>query len=181
MVMRAAIAAMLLLGGCALLEPQGSEAVDRVIADALATSRAPAAEQKSVLAAAQTAFEGDTGATNRLRLATLLAVLPPPLRDDARALELLGPLANASGAGYGRFAALLSGQLMERQRLARELDRVVKESDRATRQRAEADKERDKREEELRRQLEAMQSIERGIIERQEKLRRQTPNVAPRQ
>ena len=61
-----------------------------------------------------------------------------------------------------------------------ELDRVVKEADRAARQRAEADKERDKREEELRRQLEAMQSIERGIIERQEKLRRQTPSVAVR-
>ena len=171
-VMRAAIAAFLLLGGCALLEPQGSEAVDRIVADALSTARAAAPEQKAALAAAQAAFERDTGATNRLRLATLLAVLPPPLRDDARALELLGPLANASSAGYGRFAALLSGQLVERQRLVRELDRVAKETDRAVRQRAEADKERDKREEELRRQLEAMQSIERGILERQEKLRR---------
>ena len=179
MLMRALVAAMLLLSGCALLEPQ-ADTVDRIVAEALTTARAPASGQKTALASAQAAFGKDTSDVNRLRLATLLAVLPEPLRDDARALELLGPLANASSAGFGRFAALLSAQLMERQRLARELDRVVKESDRAARQRADADKERDKREEELRRQLEAMQSIERGIIERQEKLRRQTPSVAPK-
>jgi septal ring factor EnvC (AmiA/AmiB activator) len=172
MLMRALAAAMLLLGGCALFEPQ-ADVVDRIVAEALTVARAPASGQKAALASAQAAFGKDTGDVNRLRLATLLAVLPEPLRDDARALELLGPVANPSSAGYGRFAALLSAQLMERQRLARELDRVA-------RQRAEADKERDKREEELRRQLEAMQSIERGIIERQEKLRRQTPSVAPK-
>ena len=179
MLMRALAAAMLLLGGCALLEPQ-PDAIDRIVAEALTASRAPASGQKAALASAQAAFVKDSSDVNRLRLATLLAVLPEPLRDDARALEVVGPLANPSSAGFGRFAALLSAQLVERQRLARELDRVAKESDRAARQRAEADKERDKREEELRRQLEAMQSIERGIIERQEKLRRQTPSAAPK-
>jgi len=172
MVMRALIAATLLLAGCALLEPQGSDAVDRVVADALATARAPAPEQKAALGAAQAAFEREASATNRLRLATLLAVLPMPLRDDARASELLEPLADASSAGYGRFAALLAGQLAERQRIARELERVARESERDKRERAQLDKERDKREEALRQQLEAMQSIERGILERQEKLRR---------
>lgn len=164
-VMRAATAAMMLLAGCALLEPQGSEALDRVIADALGTARAPAAEQRAALTAAQGAFERERSATSRLRLATLLAVLPPPLRDDARAAELLEPLANPSSAGYGRFAALLANQIAERQRVARELERVARESERDRR-------ERDKREEALRQQLEAMQSIERGILERQEKLRR---------
>ena len=169
--MRAILAAVLVLGGCALLEPQVDTA-DRIVGEALTAARLPVSGQKAALASAQAGFGKETSDANRLRLATLLAVLPEPLRDDARALELLGPLANPSSAGYGRFAALLSAQLMERQRLGRELDRVVKESDRAARQRLEADKERDKREEELRRQLEAMQSIERGIIERQEKLRR---------
>lgn len=175
MVIRAVIAAMFLLGGCALLEPQGSDivAVDRIVADALATARAPAPEQKAALSTAQAAFGRDTGAANRLRLATLLAVLPPPLRDDARASELLEPLANASAPGYGRFAALLAAQLAERQRLARELERVARDSERAARERERADKERDKREEALRQQLEAMQSIERGILEREEKRRRQ--------
>jgi len=172
MVMRSLITATLLLAGCALLEPQGSDAVDRVIADALAMARSPAAEQKAGLAAAQAAFERDTSASNRLRLATLLAVLQPPLRDDARAGALLEPLANSSSAGYGRFAALLAGQVAERQRITRELERVARESERDKRERAQLDRERDKREEALRQQLEAMQSIERGILERQEKLRR---------
>ncbi|HUQ25460.1 MAG TPA: hypothetical protein VM140_07300 [Burkholderiales bacterium] len=170
--MRAVVTAMLLLGGCALIEPQGSDAVDRLVAEVLSVARAPAADQKAALASAQAAFGSDTGAVNRLRLATLLAVLPPPLRDDARASELLEPLANPSRPGYGRFAALLSGQLAERQRLIRELDRVARDTERAARERDRADKERDKREEALRQQIEAMQSIERGILERQEKLRR---------
>src|ERR1043165_9481237 len=110
-VMRSLITATLLLSGCALLEPQGSDAVDRVIADALATARAPAAEQKAALGAAQAAFERDTTARSRLRLATLLAVVQPPLRDDARAGELLEPLANPSSAGDGRLPALLAAPL----------------------------------------------------------------------
>jgi hypothetical protein len=161
------MAAMVLVAGCALLEPQASDivAVDAIVAEALKAARAPAPEQKAALAAAQAAFEKSPAAANRLRLATLLAVLPPPLRDDARAGELLESLASASSPGYGRFAALLAGQLSERQRLARELER-------STRERERADKERDKREEALRQQIEAMQSIERGILEREEKLRR---------
>lgn len=174
MVMRSIMGAMLLLGGCALLEPQGADivAADAIVAETLRTSRAPAAEQKAALAAAQAAFEKGPTAAGRLRLATLLAVLPPPLRDDARAGELLEPLADASAPGYGRTAALLAAQVTERQRLGRELDRLARERERADKERDRADKERDKREEELRRQLEAMQSIERGILEREEKLRR---------
>lgn len=165
--MRMVLAAALLIGGCALLEPQATDivAVDGVVAEALKAARAPAPEQKAALAAAQAAFEKNPAAGNRLRLATLLAVLPPPLRDDARAGELLEPIANAATPGYGRFAALLAGQLSERQRLGRELERTARERERA-------DKERDKREEALRQQIEAMQSIERGILEREERLRR---------
>lgn len=169
MVMRAFAAAMLLLAGCALLEPQD---VDVIVADSVRAARAPHAEQKAALASAQAAFEKSPGEANRLRLATLLAVLPPPHRDDARAAELLEPLTKVASS-CGRFASLLSAQISERQRLARELDRLTRDRDRA-------DKERDKREEALRQQIEAMQSIERGIIERQEKLRRQTPSAAPK-
>ena len=171
MVMRVALGAMLgatlLVAGCALLEPQATDivAVDGIVAEALKAARAPAPEQKAALAAAQAAFEKNSSAANRLRVATLLAVLPPPLRDDTRAADLLESLASASSPGYGRFAALLAGQLSERQRLARELERSARERERA-------DKERDKREEALRQQIEAMQSIERGILEREEKLRR---------
>jgi hypothetical protein len=150
-----------------MLQPDASDivAVDGIVAEALKAARAPAPEQKAVLAAAQAAFEKNPGAANRLRLATLLTVLPPPLRDDTRAGELLESVANASSPGYGRFAALLAGQLSERQRLARELERDKRDRERV-------DKERDKREEALRQQIEAMQSIERSILEREEKLRR---------
>jgi len=168
--------ACLLAAGCALL-PGAS--VDQAIGEALAASRAPAAEQRAALDQAQDAFTKDTSVANRLRLATLLATLPAPLRDDARAMELLGPVANPTEPGAGRYAALLSGQLIERQRLAREVERLTrerlaadKEHAAADRERAATDKERDKREEALRQQLEALRAIERGILEREEKLRR---------
>jgi hypothetical protein len=166
----------LALGACAELQPMVNP-VEAVTAEALAVSRAPAAEQAAALARAQQAVSGGA-AIDRLRLGTLLATLPPPLRDDARAAELLGPLADASSAGLGRFAALLNGQVMERQRLARELERLSRERERVEKERTQvdqarvaADKERDKREEALKQQLEALRAIERGILEREDKLR----------
>jgi len=171
MVMRALIVTSLMMTGCALLEPRAMD-VDALVADSLKAARSSHAEQKAALAGAQAAFEKSPGDATRLRFATLLAVLPPPIRDDLRAGELLEPLAGAASP-FGRFAALLAGQISERQRLARELERIARDRERV-------DKERDKREEALRQQIEAMQSIERGIIERQEKLRRQTPSAVPK-
>jgi hypothetical protein len=165
------------LAGCAQLMP-GAE-VDAVVAEALQAARASPAEQKAALARAQDAFTSSTSDSNRLRLATLLVALPAPLRDDARAIELLQPLADASSAGAGRFAALLTAQAAERQRLAREIERLRAEAERQAKERGAReterlalDKERDKREEALRQQLEALRAIERGILEREEKLRR---------
>jgi hypothetical protein len=158
----------LALGGCAIVQPA---AVDAVVGEALGAARAPVAEQKALLAKAQEAFTASTGELNRLRLATLLVVLPVPLRDDARAAELLEPLVNATEPGAGRFAALLAGQIAERQRLTREIERLERERVAADREHVSADKERDKREEALRQQLEALRAIERGILEREEKLR----------
>lgn len=174
------LAATAALGGCAdfpLLDAPGG--VDAAVAEALSAARSPAAEQKAALARAEQRYRADPTAGNRLRLATLLAALPAPLRDDARAAELLEPLADAASPGTGRFAALLAGQVAERQRLARELDRASREAERHARERektdrdrAAADKERDKREEALRQQLEALRSIERNILEREERLRK---------
>jgi hypothetical protein len=164
-------AVILLLAGCAAVDP-GGRAVDAAIAEAVAASRAPAAEQAAALERAQQAFTGGGAPADRLRLATLLATLPPPLRDDARAAGLLEPLADASSPGVGRFAALLGAQIAERQRLAREAERLARDRERS-------DKERDQREaalrhseEAIRQQLDALRAIERGILEREEKLRR---------
>src|SRR3954465_7375193 len=170
-----AVAMLAILPACALLNPQESpSAVDAIVAEALGASRAPASEQKAVLARAQQKFIADASGENRLRRPTMLAPLPAPLRDDARAGELLEPLADASSSGAGRFAALLTSQVMERQRLARELERIRREREKAEAEHERADKERDKREEGLRQQLEALRSIERGILEREERLRRKT-------
>jgi hypothetical protein len=160
-------AAVLALAACAALDPKTPQliTVDGLMAEAVQAARAPTAEQKAVLARAQRAFVADPSAANRMRLATLLATLPEPLRDDARAAELLQPLADAREPGYGRFAALLIVQVGEHARLVREADQIARERDRA-------DKERDKREEALRQQLEALRGIERGIQEREERLRR---------
>ena len=162
-----AFAAALALAGCALVEPPPPRIapLDGVIGEAIQAARAPAVEQKAALQRAEQAFVADAAPLNRLRLATLLATLPDPLRDDARAAELLEPIADASDPGLGRFAALLSGQVSERRRVAREAERQARERERN-------DKEREKREEALRQQLEALRSIERGILEREERLRR---------
>src|SRR5262249_54518493 len=139
----------------AILQPPADQ-VDSVVRESANLARAPAADQKAGLAAAQQAFVGDSSALNRLRLATLLASLPAPLRDDARAAELLEPIVDPSGPATGRFAAFLAPQIAERQRLAREIDRLTKEKAASDRERQAADKERDKREEALRQQLEAL-------------------------
>ena len=155
------------LAGCASLLPERDSpaAVDSVVAEALSAARAPASEQKAVLARAQQAYEREGSALGGLRLAALLASLPAPLRDDARAQELLQPLADAAAPGIGRFAALLLAQIGERQRILHDAERQARERERT-------DKAREKREEALRLQLEALSSIERGILDREERLRR---------
>jgi hypothetical protein len=160
-------AALFALAACAALDPRTPRIVevDGIMAEAAQLARAPATEQKAALARAQQAFLADASAANRLRLATFLATLPEPLRDDARAGQLLEPLADPREPGYGRFAAFLAAQVAEHARLAREAERTARERDRS-------DKERDKREEALRQQLEALRTIERGILEREERLRR---------
>ena len=160
-------AALFALAACAALDPKTPRIVevDGILAEAVQVLRAPASEQKGALARAQQAFLADASPANRLRLASFLATLPEPLRDDARAAELLEPLAETREPGYGRFAAFLSAQIAEHARLAREAERNARERDRS-------DKERDKREEALRQQLEALRTIERGILEREERLRR---------
>ena len=162
-----ALVAALILSGCALLEPPVSP-VDSVIGEAVQASRAPLAEQKAALQRAEQVYKASPTSINRLRLAILLATLPDPLRDDARAAELVEPMADASDPGVGRFAALLAAQVGERRRAARDAERLARERERV-------DKERDKREEALKQQLDALRAIERGILEREERLRRR-PN-----
>lgn len=167
-------AVLVVLAGCAELQSIGDpyQSVDAIVGEAVSAARAPVPEQKAALQRAQQSYAAAQSPSSRLRLALLLATLPGPLRDEARATELLRPLADSSSPGIGRFAALFGAQVAERQRLARELERMARDAERAARERERVDGERDKREETLRQQLEALRSIERGILEREEKLRR---------
>jgi hypothetical protein len=165
----AAMFALAVVAGCAIVDPAQQDAI---VGEALRAARGSSPEQKSELTKARQEFLKDPSDSNRVRLATLLALLPAPLRNDARAIELLEPLADPASPGFGRFAALLSAQISERQRLARELEHITRERARAEREHEQTDKERDKREEALRQQLEALRSIERGILEREDRLRR---------
>lgn len=171
---RALAALALACAGCAVLDPQAGSlaAADAAVGDALYAARAPVPEQRAALVRAQQVFLGNPGAVNRLRLAALLALLPTPLRDEARAAQLLAPIADARDPGVGRFAAFLAAQLAEQQRLAREADRLARESERTARERERLDREHEKREEELRQQVEALRAIERNVQQREEKLRR---------
>lgn len=153
--MRQVLSAMLALlaAACANLSPQTRDAaaVSQIVAGAVETLRSPAAERRRELVRAQRAFAEQPDDVARLYLATLLSTLPPPLQDDARAAALLEPLAGgAPQTPVARFAVLIAARVAERRRLAHAGER---------------------REDALRRQLEALKSIERGIQVREERLR----------
>jgi len=163
-----------LLGGCALLSTEAKESaeVSRITSETMTAARSPADAQRRLLEHARRDFQHDASEVNRLRLAALLITLPDPLRDEARGAALLKPLtARDAASPYGGFAVLLSSQLAERQRIARDAERAVKESERAVKESERTAREGEKREEALQQQLDALKSIERGIIEREEKLR----------
>lgn len=174
-------AGLVFLAGVATLPHSADDAVS----EAVQLAKAPSAEQKAALANAQERFTSSQSPFDCVRLATLLATLPPPLRDDARAAELLRQLHGAEPR-TADFAALLAAQIAERQRLAREVEKLSRQAQRLARERATgekewiaadkerlaAEKDRDEREEALRQQLEALRAIERAILDREERLRK---------
>jgi outer membrane murein-binding lipoprotein Lpp len=174
--MKATVAALvLLLAGCVSFSPGAGERakVSEIVAQAVTSARAPAAAQQRTVHLAREAYRRDRTIENRLRLATLLATLPAPLRDDGAAYALLKPFtAERSESPYASFGALLAGQVAERLRLTRESERAAREQERAVREQERAAREAEQREKTLREQLDALKSIERGIVEREERIRR---------
>lgn len=168
-------------GGAAAEGPLLSE----LVAQTVRAAEAGAGEQQAALAAAAHAFQTQASDVNRLRYAALLAVLPPPARDESRAITLLQPLALRRESALGQFAVLLSAQVAERAQSAREKERAQRLTERreetlkqhneqlrkeneTLRQQAEALRQ---QQETLRAQIEALRSIERGILKREDKLR----------
>jgi hypothetical protein len=178
MMRRAALALVLLLvAGCAALRPEANEAlqVSDIVASAVAAARATPEEQRRQLTHAQQTYAAVKDEASRARLAALLATLPPPLRDDARAASLFEPLAaRRPETPLVQFAAMAGAGAAERARAARDLreaerrGELAEERARSLRQQAEQAEERANT---LRQQVEALKSIERGILEREERRR----------
>jgi len=174
------------LSGCALLRPDAGEAlqVREIVGGTVNAARAMPEEQRRRLARAQQMYAASPDDANRLRLAALLATLPPPWRDDARAEQLLEPLATRRAeTAVAELASMLAASVAERQRLARELRSATSRAE-AAESRVDAAETRvaaaEQREEAaaeragmLQRQLDALKAIERGILEREERRRSQ--------
>lgn len=182
----AALFAAVLVSGCALLRPDGGEAlqVREIVGGVVSAVRATPEEQRRRLEHAKQMYAAVPDATNRMRLAALLATLPPPLRDDARAAALLEPLAaQRADTPVAQLAGMLAASVVERRRLATELRAAALRAE-AAELRVEAAALRveiaEKREEAaaeraalLQRQVDALKAIERGILEREERRRTQ--------
>mgnify|MGYP000585238412 CR=1 FL=1 len=118
-------------------------------------ARAGPAEHKRELAQSTMAFSRAPSAYLRVRLGGLYAQPAPGLRDDARALALLEPLVTGTVISpadrpVADLASLLHAQVAERQRM---------------------EKSETKKQDALREQIEAMKSIERSIMQREERQR----------
>lgn len=152
-----------LLAGCSVLQPGAGEAlqVSEIVGATVAAVRAAPEVQSRQLAYAQEMYAIVPDDANRARLAALLVTLPAPLRDDTRAANLLEPLAaRRPETPLSQFAGLLAAGATERRKLAREL-RAAEKREEAAEERATA----------LRQQVDALKSIERGILEREERRR----------
>jgi hypothetical protein len=168
-----------LLAGCALLRPDAGEAlqVREIVGGAVSAARATPAEQRRQLVHAQQMYAAVPDDANRVRLAALLATLPPPWRDEGRAASLLEPLAaRRPDTPMVQLAGMLAASVAERQRLVREL-RAAEARVEAAESRVAAAQRREEAAVEragmLQRQVDALKEIERGILEREERRRKQ--------
>jgi hypothetical protein len=179
-----ALLALALVVGCAALRPEADEAlkVRDIVAAAVDVSRTSPEERLRRLAQAEQRYAVAPGEANRVALAAMLATVPPPLRDEARAASLLGPLVDRRPESpLTQLARMLAASIAERQKLAldvraAELRLQAAELRAQTADlRAEAAERREagavERAETLHRQVEALKSIERGILQREERRR----------
>lgn len=156
------VLAAMALGACAVLPRPQSQAGELVGYFAEVARMAPADQKRALAQAADDWAHGATPLA-RMRLGGLYAQPGGILRDDARALSLLEPLAGGPkrDAGADRdladLALLLHAQVAERQRLARD----------------DSKKQETLREQNglIKERLEAMKAIERSIQQREERLR----------
>lgn len=179
-----ALAVLTAVAGCALLQPGGEPAAEmrKIVGETVSTAQVAPAEQRQRLADARRAYDAEPNDANAVRYAALLGTIAAPMRDEARAAAILAPIAARRPATpLTELAALLGAEISERQRLAREL-RTAEQRAQAATQRTEAAvaraEEAERREEsaneraaKLQGQVEALKSIERSILQREERRR----------
>jgi hypothetical protein len=166
---------------------------------AVETLRSPPDVQRERLSAALGALASQPDDVARLRAGVLLATLPDPLRDGARATALLQPIAaRAPETAVSQFAWLFQARMLEREQEIEELrgrlraaekqagllhdeidalrarERVLVEREEALKRRGQVlQRGVTEREELVRRQVEALRDSERTMAEREETIRKQ--------
>lgn len=179
--MRLATAVLVVFAaGCASFKPGAEDAVQvsEIVAMAVETLRSTPQVQSERLSAALGAVASQPSDAARLRAGVLLATLPPPLQDGARASSLLEPVAaRRPETPLSQFAGFFQARMLERDRETEDLrDRLRKTEKQAELLRGEVDALRInerayvEREEALRKRGQALQ---RGVAEREETVRRQ--------
>lgn len=151
----------LLATGCAVLKPGAEDAgvVTEIVAMAVDTLRSTADVQRERLSSTLDTLTSRPDDAARLRAGVLLATLPPPLRDDARAAALLQPIAaRQPETPLAQFAGLFQARLAERERATEQLQERLRSAE--------------KQAETLRGEVETLRTNERGLAEKEEALRR---------
>lgn len=151
----------LLATGCAALKPGAEDAgvVSEIVAMAIDTLRSTADVQRERLSSTLDVLVSRPDDAARLRAGVLLATLPPPLRDDARAAALLQPIAaRQPETPLVQFAGLFQARLAERERATEQLQERLRAAE--------------KQAETLRGEVETLRTNERALAEREETLRR---------
>jgi hypothetical protein len=176
----ATVAFVVFATGCVSIKPGVEEAaaVSEIVAMTVETLRSTPEVQSQRLSAALGAVASQPDDVARLRAGVLLATLPTPLGDGARASVLLDPVAaRRPETPLSQFAGLFQVRMLERERETEELrDRLRKTEKQADLLRGEVDALRvnerafAEREEALRRRGQVLQ---RGVAEREETVRRQ--------
>jgi hypothetical protein len=174
-VKRAAILCAALLAGCALLQPDAGESlqVRQIVGGTVSAARATPAEQRRQLMHAQEMYAAVPDDANRVRLAARAS----SRQGGGSVASLLEPLATRRPeTPVAQLAGMLAASVAERQRLVRELRAAETRVEAAEARVAAAERREEaavERAGTLQRQVDALKAIERGILEREEKRRKQ--------
>lgn len=142
-------------------QPSRASQVETLIAEYVRLRRAPAAELAREQEDARREFNQTRSDSARIRLAMALSVPGSGATDEARALELLDPLAKTPGASLHALAFLLSAHIQDQRRLAAQVN-GLQQNVQGLQQNVQG----------LQQKLDAIKSLERSLSGRGEAARR---------